>query len=200
MRGPYDEEEFESLNRRRDTELTLSSFSLLGIFFGLVLLCGLFFGIGYEVGRHSASQPTAAIQLPTAISRPFSSLGSSSSKPSASAPTGSISSSQQAAANSPATPITNPAAGYSSGQSGNSAAPTSTSATVLMVQIAAVPDEEDAEVLVNALRKHGYAVTAHREPVDNLIHVRIGPFSNRNDANATRLKLLNDGYNAIMQP
>jgi cell division septation protein DedD len=196
MRGPYDEEEFESLNRRRDTELTLSSFSLLGIFFGLVLLCGLFFGIGYEVGRHSASQPAAAIHLPAAISRPFSSLGNSSSKPLASAPTGSISSSQQAAA----TPITNPAAGYSSGQSGNSVAPASTSATVLMVQIAAVPDEEDAEVLVNALRKHGYAVTAHREPVDNLIHVRIGPFSNRNDANATRLKLLNDGYNAIMQP
>jgi cell division septation protein DedD len=69
-----------------------------------------------------------------------------------------------------------------------------------MVQVAAVSHAEDADVLVNALRRRGYAVTAHREPADNLIHVRIGPFNNRNDANLWRQKLLNDGYNAILQP
>ena len=69
-----------------------------------------------------------------------------------------------------------------------------------MVQIAAVSHREDAEVLVNALRKHGYAVTARRELSDSLIHVQIGPFANRNDANAMRQKLLSDGYNAIVQP
>jgi len=36
--------------------------------------------------------------------------------------------------------------------------------------------------------------------VDNQFHVRVGPFSNRNDANAVRQKLLRDGYNAIVQP
>jgi len=70
----------------------------------------------------------------------------------------------------------------------------------LMVQIAAVSHREDAEVLVNALRKHGYAVTARRELSDSLIHVEIGPFADRNDANAMRQKLLSDGYNAIVQP
>jgi cell division septation protein DedD len=30
--------------------------------------------------------------------------------------------------------------------------------------------------------------------------VQIGPFTNRSDATAMRLKLLNDGYNAIIQP
>jgi cell division septation protein DedD len=68
-----------------------------------------------------------------------------------------------------------------------------------MVQIAAVSHLDDAEVLVNALRKHGYAVTARREVSDNLIHVQTGPFTNRNDANAMRQKLLNDGYNASVQ-
>jgi DedD protein len=72
--------------------------------------------------------------------------------------------------------------------------------SALMVQIAAVSNPEDADVLVNALRKRGYAVTAHRDAADGLIHVRIGPFSNRNEANNWRLKLLNDGYNAIVQP
>jgi len=74
------------------------------------------------------------------------------------------------------------------------------SANALMVQIAAVSNPEDASVLLGALRKRGYAVSAVRNPADNLIHVCVGPFSNRNDANAMRQKLLNDGYNAIVLP
>jgi cell division septation protein DedD len=70
----------------------------------------------------------------------------------------------------------------------------------IMVQIAAVSHAEDAEVLVGALRKHGYVVGARRDPADGLLHVQIGPFANRSDAMAMRQKLLNDGYNAIVQP
>jgi DedD protein len=68
-----------------------------------------------------------------------------------------------------------------------------------MVQIAAVSHPEDAEVLIDALRKRGYTVTARRDVGDSLIHVQTGPFVNRNDANAMRQKLLTDGYNAIVQ-
>jgi len=70
----------------------------------------------------------------------------------------------------------------------------------IMVQIAAVSHPEDADVLVGALRKRGYTVTARRDPSDGLLHVQIGPFANRSDAYAMRQKLLNDGYNAIVQP
>jgi cell division septation protein DedD len=70
----------------------------------------------------------------------------------------------------------------------------------LMVQIAAVSNPEDASVLASALRKRGYTVTAQREPADGLIHVRIGPFNSRDDANRICMKLLNDGYNATIQP
>ena len=58
-----------------------------------------------------------------------------------------------------------------------------------MVQIAAVSHAEDAEVLLDALRKRGYTVTARRDAGDSLIHVQTGPFANRNDANAMRQKL-----------
>jgi cell division septation protein DedD len=68
-----------------------------------------------------------------------------------------------------------------------------------MVQIAAVSNVEDAQVLADALRKRGYAVVAHRDPGDNLIHVRIGPFPTAVEANSWRMKLLNDGYNAVVQ-
>lgn len=68
------------------------------------------------------------------------------------------------------------------------------------VQIAAVSHVEDAEVLTNALRRRGYTVTPRREPSDNLIHVRIGPFVTQAEAANWRMRLLNDGYNAIIQP
>ncbi|SRR6266568_1741240 len=70
----------------------------------------------------------------------------------------------------------------------------------IMVQVAAVSRVEDAEVLVNALRKRGYSATVRREVSDSMLHVQTGPFANRNDANAMRQKLLSDGYNAILQP
>lgn len=68
-----------------------------------------------------------------------------------------------------------------------------------MVQIAAVSHVEDAQVLVGALRKRGYAVTERHDPVDGLTHVQVGPFNDLVEASAMRLKLLNDGYNAIVQ-
>ncbi len=69
----------------------------------------------------------------------------------------------------------------------------------LMVQIAAVAHTEDAQVLETALRKRGYPVTALRDPVDGLIHVRVGPFSSQDEAIRWRDKLLGDGYNAQIQ-
>jgi cell division septation protein DedD len=70
----------------------------------------------------------------------------------------------------------------------------------LMVQIAAVANAEVADVLETALRKRGYAVAGQRDPADGLIHVRIGPFTSREEAIRWRDKLLDDGYNAVVQP
>ncbi|HEY3705454.1 MAG TPA: SPOR domain-containing protein [Terracidiphilus sp.] len=72
--------------------------------------------------------------------------------------------------------------------------------TVWMVRIAAVSHAEDADVLVSALRKRGYAVSSRRDPADNLLHVQVGPFATHGDASAMRQRLLNDGYNAIIEP
>jgi len=69
-----------------------------------------------------------------------------------------------------------------------------------MVQIAAVANSDDADVLVTALRRRGYSVAAIREPADGLIHVKTGPFNSRDEANRWRDKLLDDGYNAVVQP
>ena len=51
MRSLFDTEEEEE---SKAAEITLSTASLLGIFFGLVLVCGVFFGFGYSMGRGEA--------------------------------------------------------------------------------------------------------------------------------------------------
>lgn len=227
MHEAIDEEELEPVPQRRETELTLGPFMLLGLFLGLALLCGLFFGLGYAVGHRGATATQAAISLPAAVTPNTSSAEASPSKPPASPQTPSAQPQAEAA---PATPaeVTNieaesPAAAPAVNNSARlsavhpalspqiapqlAASPSAGSikaekapSASLMVQIAAVSHSEDAEVLVDALRKRGYAVATSLDAADHLIHVRIGPFSNRNEANAMRDKLLNDGYNAMVQP
>lgn len=68
-----------------------------------------------------------------------------------------------------------------------------------MVQVAAVSHQEDADVLVRALKKRGHDVIARQDPADKLIHVQLGPFASRKDAEAMRQTLLTEGYNAIVK-
>ena len=68
-----------------------------------------------------------------------------------------------------------------------------------MVQVAAISKQEDAEILVSALKRHGYNAVIRNDPRDSLLHVQIGPFATRDEARATRAKLLADGYNAILK-
>jgi DedD protein len=55
----YDESEDPD---RSDTEITLGMRSVLGIFFGLVLICGVFFGFGYSLGRGNSNKAAASAQ------------------------------------------------------------------------------------------------------------------------------------------
>lgn len=238
MQRGLDAGESEPEEVQRDTELTLGPAMLLGILVGLVLLCGLCFGLGYASGRRGSAQTAAATQSATAAPVP-SQTGDSPSKPSATVagvqqqradvdeppssaqvgspaesaadavaavpgatvPGASASAQQQVRAVQPLVrPALPPQGGTAQPSSGLPVQPAMSQAPGLMVQIAAVSHTEDAEVLVGALRRHGYSVTARRELGDGLIHVQVGPFNNRNDANIMCQRLLGDGYNASVRP
>jgi len=68
-----------------------------------------------------------------------------------------------------------------------------------MVQVAAVSHQEDADLLLSALKRRGYTVFIRQEPQDHLLHVQVGPFASKKDAEVMRQKLLTDGYNAIVK-
>jgi cell division septation protein DedD len=69
----------------------------------------------------------------------------------------------------------------------------------LMVQVAAVSKQEDAEAMAAALRKKQYPVLVVPNQTSNLFHVQVGPFADQKDAEAMRARLANDGYNAILK-
>jgi hypothetical protein len=157
--------------------------------------------------KPSAAQSSAQPQPPAAAAgEPDSSASDSTPAPApvaVSVPTGSSAGTASASPTQPVIKAALPtqATGPETAADARSGVqPGLTQAGGIMVQIAAVSHPEDADVLVGALRKRGYAVSARRDPADGLLHVQVGPFANRDDAVAMRQKLLNDGYNAIVQP
>ena len=214
----------EEEERLHDTELTLGGGTFLVIGGGLAILCTLCFVLGYSLGHRNAADTTVANILPPPSVRSSSATTGSASKPAAAgqlparAPIQAADDVQTDSSRDSAPPAQVAPATAERGEnspqphvksavdSGASASPSSfqimppmAKVQGWMVQIAAVSSPEDAEVLVSALRRRGYSVTARRDNGDTLIHVQTGPFVNRNDANAVRQKLLNDGYNAIVQ-
>jgi cell division septation protein DedD len=71
----------------------------------------------------------------------------------------------------------------------------------IVVQIAAVSREDDAVALAGALRKKNYNVFVVNNPVtnDKFYHVQVGPFSTVAEAEATKAKLVAEGYNPIIK-
>jgi pilus assembly protein CpaC len=68
-----------------------------------------------------------------------------------------------------------------------------------MVEVMALSHASDADVMVAALKRRGYDVAVNQTSHDSLLHLDVGPFTNKQDAESMRQKLLNDGYNATMK-
>jgi len=95
----------------------------------------------------------------------------------------------------PAAAAPQPAATSASPLTTNNQQPT----TSFVVQIAAVSSQDVADILTSSLAKKGYTVSVRHEPQDKLLHVQIGPFTSRKDAEAMRARVLADGFNAIVK-
>jgi DedD protein len=217
------QDDFESETKQRDVELTLGPAVLLAIACGLLLLCGLCFGVGYTAGRRNGArlaaskeaasgqtieaQAAASGHKPAATGAPPVVQAASAQPLPAEPPASSTPGNGESPAATQATPANavRPAMGAETAFAQSSNGPTQVQPALppgsgVMVQVAAVSHVDDANVLMGALRKRGYAVTVRREPDDNLIHVQVGPFASRADANAMSQRLLGDGYNAVVLP
>ena len=67
------------------------------------------------------------------------------------------------------------------------------------MQVAAVSKQEDADALVDALKKKDYPAFVASAATDKLFRVQLGPFSEIKDAESMRTKLVGDGYSPILK-
>lgn len=218
------------MSENQDTELTLSTGKLLGFFFGMVIICGIFFSLGYLVGKGS-SQAGAPVMTDSAVNSNISTTGGAkpaaghtastdaaakpcadgdtSCTPAAGGETAAIStapaSGDAATKDAGIDTKTNPAAADTAKPTtaAKNVAPELSSSpqslTGIMVQVAAVTKQEDADALVKALRKKEYPVFVVTQADNKLFHIQVGPFAQQKDAEAMRAKLAEDGYNAILK-
>jgi DedD protein len=192
----------------QDTEITLGTGRMLALFFGLALICAVFFAIGFALGKKTAtvgaaSVPATSSETPAAIVRP------SAAKNTQPAPTaGDLSfyktvgqktaDTGLAPQDSQAQPAAAPAA--EPPKTDPSAAPSAPASGSYYVQVAAVSRQEDADALVEALKKKQYPAFANNNSAaDKFYHVQVGPYAELKEAEAMRARLISDGYNPIVK-
>lgn len=196
--GSSKEELLRDLVEDEGSEISLGTGMLVGIFFGLVLLCSFFFTMGYMLGRSNASGGKTEIVGATPTG------GSPAGKPVAGDKT-------PAQTPPPATdqPAAQPQATVSLAGKANpgSSSPVSTplpeikasTTGTYSVQVAAVSRLEDAQSLMAALERKQYPVFLANVPGDSLFHVQVGYYNDPKDAETMRGRLAAEGYDAIVK-
>ena len=191
-------------------ELVLENRQVLTIFFVVVVLCGVFFGLGYIVGKNTmgyippaetagsaggkksaiapasglAEQPAPAAASDSAQKAPETPPAAEEKAPAA--PESAVSRPEPAAETQakPASTAPAPAPGTARGES-------------ISLQVAALSKKEDAENLLGLLKKKGFPATLATSPADRLFRVQIGPFSSTAEAEEMKARLEREGFKAI---
>jgi DedD protein len=207
---------------QQDTEITLGTGRMLAIFFTFVLVCAFFFSIGFSLGRRTtivgagslgiahAGTPATIVRpsaakndapQPTPQSGDFSFYKAVGEKNADAALAPQDSKTPAAAATAPTSTTTT--ATSTEGEPPKAAIDAATAAPSsagYYVQVAAVSRQEDAEALVEALKKKQYpAFSANNATADKFYHVQVGPYTDMKDAEAMRARLIGDGYNPIVK-
>ena len=206
------------MDENQEHEETTGTGRLLFLFLGMVVLCAVFFGLGYSLGKNSipaaiqAAEPTPATTGSGAKPSPLN-AGDSASQTSSSDQLTFYKSVEQkdqqpGLAEKPPSPAgtkpetTAPAAAEEARLAeavGMTPVAATTPATGSIVQIAAVRRQEDAGALVAALRKKQYPVFVATSASDKFLRVQVGPFADPKEAEAMRQRLIGDGYKAIVK-
>jgi DedD protein len=211
--------------KRGSGDRVLESRHLVGLFLGVVLLCGVFFTLGYVMGKtqysgavHAASSPDYT--APVRSAKPKASAGNA---PTAAAPAANPGEwdfygkkqddddhLQQAAKNSspwPSSPA-NPAPAVTQPSAKRSARETPAGARYgvppllkgsIVLQVAALRHQGDAVAMAGMLQKKRFPAFVVLPASDNYYRVQVGPYRNERTAESARSALERDGFKAIIK-
>ncbi len=170
------------------SDTVLEGRHLLGIFFAVVVLCALFFTLGFVLGRNQSQQASVSPPQPAAPSQPAPAGSQPQARdltfydrvekppPSESLPQA------KPAETKPAPPK-----------------PSAANAKPIYLQIAAVSQEADAKRLVSELHKLGFDSEIRPPKEDQLYRVMVGPLENDDLATAAQHRLEAQGFRGILR-
>jgi cell division septation protein DedD len=170
----------------QEFEFTLGNKSMLTVFFVVVFLLGIFFAMGYAVGRNSAPLGETVVAdaeeydrtgAPSAV--PLASETRDEAPPIPDSPAGTISTATPAAPI-PALTVTQPQAGR------------------MYLQVLAVAKPE-AEVLAEVLMNKGFRAMVAPGPNDRVFRVLVGPAKDMGEAGKLKTDLESAGFKPFVK-
>ena len=208
--------------RRGGAERVLESRHLVGLFLGVVLLCGVFFTLGYVMGKtqYGGLVHAAEALSRTPAERPSAKPGPVERTPGDAAPANgewdfysknnnndrlpsqpkaavSASRSQPPAAARPAAPSAVPAAKTVPAAARFDAPRMSKGSVVL--QVAALTHQGDALAMADALQQKRFPAFVVAPTSDNFYRVQVGPFADAKAAESAKDALDRAGFKAIVK-
>jgi len=193
---------------QQDTEITLGTGRMLALFFALVVICSGFFAIGFSLGRKSTTIGSANVLAaqagtPSTVVRPNAGKSNPPPPTSSSGDFSFYKSVEQKTADTKLAPVDQQSQAAAPGSTPDAAKTADTGATAAAgayyVQVAAVTRQEDADALVEALKKKQYPAFSNNTAGDKYFRVQVGPFVDIKDAESMRGRLIADGYNPILK-
>jgi DedD protein len=205
--------------KRGAGERILESRHLVGLFLGVVLLCGVFFTLGYVMGRTQYAGAVHASDAPTG------SLSSRSPAPKnkaadvpASPPAGEWDFYSKKDNNhlEPPSKVPAPVSASPNGNDLSASAPAAPPALAapkppaqfqpprmfkgsIVLQVAALTHESDALAMADALQQKKFPSFVTAPTTDNFYRVQIGPYSNEQAADTAKGALDRAGFKAIIK-
>ena len=198
---------------KRGGDRILESRHLIGLFLGVVLLCAVFFTLGYVMGR---SQYGGSVHAAAASSPPSgtpeeasSAKGKAAATPRSTAEWDFYTNKNRdhldpaAPALAPRTPAANwapgPSASISATKSSVRQGPPKMLQGSIVLQVAAVTRSSDALAMADALQQKKFPSFVVAPATDNLYRVQVGPYTNDRSAEAAKTALDREGFKAIIK-
>lgn len=194
----------------------LESRHLVGLFLGVVLLCGVFFTLGYVMGRNqfggpvhaedkriretpsptpAASKSKQSDPAPSSASGDWDFYGKSSPKSPdatetpAEAPRNGAGSTASAAKTKPVASTT-PSGRFQPPKMGKSS---------IVLQVSALTRQSDALAMADAIQQKGFPSFVVTPTTDNFYRVQVGPYADEKSADASKRALEQAGFKSIIK-
>jgi len=209
---------------KRGGDRVLESRHLVGLFMGVVLLCGVFFTLGYVMGHNQyggavhaadilekvapaprtapkpAETDAPAAQPPANNEWDFYSKNKNDSLEPAAAPSATTVAVPAPAAAQPkgAAPVTPAASAHTALTPARFQPPKMTKGSVVL-QVAALRHESDALAMADALQQKNFPSFVVTPTADNFYRVQVGPYPDERAAGSARAALDRAGFKAIIK-